>query len=58
MRLVDLFRVPEIQEQKQRKHRCDGCLWGSKAGTKVVCSFSRCVRDNGWQASGQMVKLS
>lgn len=34
------------QEAAKKNHKCTGCLWGKYIDhEKVLCSFSRCVKD-------------
>jgi len=34
-----------LEKSMKKKHKCKGCVWGTKIGNKVVCMFAKCVKD-------------
>lgn len=40
-----------------RKHRCYRCIWGSHAGSKVVCMFGSCIKINGWRGDRHVTQV-
>lgn len=46
----------------RKKHKCDGCKWGTWTGTKYKCALPRCIPKlgnfNGADINGQTKKNS
>jgi hypothetical protein len=37
--------VMKVKKKQKQPKQCNGCIWGTWAGTVQVCGFHRCVRD-------------
>jgi hypothetical protein len=47
--LKESERIEMAKKSEKEKHKCNSCAWGSWAGDKFVCTFSHCIKENGWR---------
>jgi hypothetical protein len=41
----------KILQLKKKEHKCNSCVWGSWTGNKFKCTFSHCVKEDGFKSS-------